>query len=271
MTPRWLLAGLATALVAVLVSQGTAGYYYTDPRTENKAILISMASTPVYDPTALVTVTTGVPGSLSTVTVSQSQAIDMHLDFLDRHHVRLSTTGAATSTSTMPPSDPEPQWPADGKWVFWESGWISAGAVCPSVTPIGPTEYTAKTGQQWPTSPAGAPLVAGGYQYTAGVVHSEVSLHGSKTSLGSVRNLNSQLWRWNHTADPNNPGITVDTANPLAVPDADPDGEWYFGGAYNAGWKLEGTGFTDYWCQRSPAGDKVDHHSIVEPQMARVA
>jgi hypothetical protein len=272
MQPRTLLAALAVGLVA---AQGAVAYYtnpdYTDPspsaptvREQNRAILLQKASTSLYDPTALVTVTHGTAGSLVTVTVQESQALEMELDYLDRHEVNLAETPLATTTSSsLPPSDPEPEWPEDAAWMFWETGWTKSGngAKCPSVTPIGPVEFKARTGQDWPTSPPGTPLMDGGYQYTAGILRSEVSVHG----VQGTSKLSSQLWRWNST-----PPDQPDDANPLTAAGQDPYQEYYYGGHYGTPWILEGTGFIDYWCKVNARGDKLEHRSMLEPRMNRV-
>lgn len=252
MQPRTLMAALAVALLALVAVQSSSAYYRPSPvevRTENRNLLVQWSSAPVYNPAALNTVTYGKVGHIYTVTVPQSLAIEMHLDFLDRYEIRLEDFGSE-ATPTQRHSTP-PNATLRGEYAFQETGFVSKGATCPTVRPISPQDYFDATGQPWP--------VAGpsGQNATAGVLQTTVSKH----SVKDFQKPPSYLWRYENTQSPDpltHPKPRDANDEPTA------DDEWSYGGSKNAGWDLTGVGYIDYYCRTDAAG-KLYHNSWVEP------
>jgi hypothetical protein len=161
-----LVAGLVL-VSALLVQPGTGLQSPLSLREENRQSLQAEDGI-AYDPQSLVTVVTGPLDDLETLTVTKETALEMELDFLDEHGIRLLDL-AGPSAPTAASENPQPAWPALGTFVARELGWSSMGATCPAEVADAPEAVVTLYNQLRGTSAVGL-----------GVYESSVSEHWQK-------------------------------------------------------------------------------------------
>lgn len=223
---------LAVATVALMMAGGALaiGVPPVDERGENRQILLGMEGT-YYNPSALVHVLSGPPADFMDVVVPASEALEMHLDQLEQHGVRLADLLTATTSADAP------EWPLAGHVQFHEKGWYQMGARCVHVEP-----------EQESTIEELFDTVLPGADDRLGLMTTDVSEYPTNEFGNTVQ---SALQYWTVDQDPAT---------------QDPTNTWWY-----TGWTIEAGFLIDYFCREPTASKGlVFQDSFVTPYTDRV-
>jgi hypothetical protein len=219
-----LLVGTLALQVALAATGPTSAR-----REENRHYLLDDLGAG-YDPTSSSRVRYGTNEQVREVTVTAAQAMEMQLDFYDRHNIHLSEMAADRAAN--PPAPAQNVVLPAGQYEFHEVGAKSANATCPTVEP-----------QQEPTVNQifNDQLHYGNFRL--GILTTDMSKHNGP------RGYESRLWYWTPEQDHL-------TATRYAS-------YWY------TGWTLKAGPFIDFICPPYDSAGKIYNDSYVQVHVTR--